>query len=88
MTGVRVPTGYGIVTLYALGKLGLLPEETSMIATIADAAVLKFCGLTEPVIHPTMAGVARILGYRPREIPAVRRENHREDQAPARLRRL
>ena len=24
MTGVRVPTGYGIVTLYALGKLGLL----------------------------------------------------------------
>lgn len=55
MTGVRVPTGYGIVTLYALGKLGLLPEETSMIATIADAAVLKLCGLTEPVIHPTMA---------------------------------
>ena len=55
MTGVRVPTGYGIVTLYALGKLGLLPEETSMVATIADAAVLKLCGLTEPVIHPTMA---------------------------------
>ena len=55
MTGVKVPTGYGIVTLYALGKLGLLPEETSMIATIADAAVLKLCGLTEPVIHPTMA---------------------------------
>ena len=26
-----------------------------MIATIADAAVLKLCGLTEPVIHPTMA---------------------------------
>ncbi len=55
LTGESVPTGYGIVTLYALGRLGLLPEGTAQIATIADLAASRLCGLEAPVLHPTMA---------------------------------
>ena len=54
-TGVRTPTGYGFVTLYALRILGLLPDETVQFAPIADAAAARLCGRTAPLLHPTMA---------------------------------
>lgn len=53
-TGAAVPTGYGFVTMYALKRLGLLPEGTRHIGTIADVAAARLCGAT-PVLHPTMA---------------------------------
>lgn len=55
ITCENTPTGYGLVTLFALDALGLLPENTSQIATIADLAASRLCGLTHPVLHPTMA---------------------------------
>ena len=55
LTGEDVPTGYGFVTLYALGRLGLLPENTRHFATVADAAAARLCGLDRAVMHPTMA---------------------------------
>ena len=55
LTGESVPTGYGFVTLFALRRLGLLPEGTRHIATIADAAAARLCGAAAPLLHPTMA---------------------------------
>ncbi len=55
LTGRSVPTGYGLVTLYALGELGLLPAETARVACISDVAVMKLCGDKAPVCHPTNA---------------------------------
>lgn len=53
--GLRVPTGYGLVTLYALKALGLLPREVSEVCCIADLAALRLCGLKHTVVHPTNA---------------------------------
>jgi len=52
--GENIPTGYGIVTYYALREFGLLPKQTTKIATIMDVLAGRLCG-TEPVIHPTNA---------------------------------
>ncbi len=55
ITGETVPTGYGFVTLYALWKIGLLPEKTERVSTIMDLAVMKLCGNSTVVTHPTNA---------------------------------
>ncbi len=55
LTGEDTPTGYGIVTYYALRELGLLPEGTASVSCIADLAVAKLCGLSKILIHPTNA---------------------------------
>lgn len=55
ITGESVPTGYGFTTLYALIRLGLLPEGTVKISTIMDLAAMKLCGNDRVVTHPTNA---------------------------------
>ena len=55
LTGENIPTGYGIVTYYALRELGLLPEGTASVSCIADLAVARLCGLSKILIHPTNA---------------------------------
>ncbi len=54
-TGKKYPTGYGLVTYYALNQLGLLPENTKKIACISDVAVMRLCGNASPNCHPTNA---------------------------------
>ncbi len=55
ITGKSYPTGYGLVTYYALKEKQLLPEGTAKIACIADVAVMKLCGDTSPLCHATHA---------------------------------
>lgn len=52
--GVRIPTGYGITTYYALKRLGLLPERTAKIVTVMDLLGMKLTN-TAPAMHPTNA---------------------------------
>ncbi len=54
-TGVRAPTGYGLMTLYCLKKFGRLPENCKKISTVMDAAVMRLTGNNIPVTHPTNA---------------------------------
>ncbi len=54
-TGETYPTGYGLVTYYALRELGLLPPATTKIACIADAVVMKLCDNIRPACHSTHA---------------------------------
>ncbi len=55
LCGRAVPTGYGLVTLYALKSLGLMSPEVSSLCCIADLAVMRLCGLEHPITHPTNA---------------------------------
>ncbi len=55
ISGIRLPTGYGLVTYYALKRMGLLPENTSKIACISDVAVMKLCSEKTPKCHITNA---------------------------------
>ncbi len=66
LTGMRTPTGYGLLTYYALKTLGLLPAETDRIATVADLAAAVLCD-APLCCHPTNAAS---LGYYQ---PAARR---------------
>ncbi len=52
--GEAFPTGYGLVTYYALREFGLLPGNTAKIATIMDVLAGHLCE-TSPLIHPTNA---------------------------------
>lgn len=52
--GLAIPTGYGVVTYYALKEFGLLPEGTARISTIGDLLVSGLCGRLAPS-HPTGA---------------------------------
>ena len=52
--GERIPTGYGLVTCYALEQLGMFPTGTTRIATIMDLLSSRLAG--SPIrIHPTNA---------------------------------
>lgn len=55
LCGEWIPSGYGVNTLYALKKFGLLPENTEQITTVMDLAVMRLCGTNEALIHPTNA---------------------------------
>ncbi len=55
LCGKSYPTGYGLITLYALKKLGLYPKNTVKIACIADFVMMKLCQKYIPVCHPTNA---------------------------------
>lgn len=59
-TEEQIPTGYGLVTLYALRRMGLLPDGTVKAMTIPDLLASRLTG-TEPKIHPTNA--ASLGGY-------------------------
>ena len=54
-TGKNVPSGYGIVTYYALRELGLLPEGCGYISCIADLAAARLCENKKIAAHPTNA---------------------------------
>ncbi len=54
LCGETIPTGYGLVTYYALREFGLLPEGTAKIATIMDVLAARLGGGV-PKIHPTNA---------------------------------
>ncbi len=54
LSGIRIPTGYGIVTYYALRECGLLPKGTVHITTVSDLAAAHLCGGTLRC-HPTNA---------------------------------
>lgn len=55
LCGKAYPTGYGLVTYYALRELGLLPDKTVKLTCIADLAAMKLCSLDSPISHPTNA---------------------------------
>ena len=54
LIGEGIPTGYGIMTYYALRKLDLLPAGTARIVTIMDLLASRLTG-NAPMIHPTNA---------------------------------
>lgn len=53
-SGVRIPTGYGIVTYYAMRELDLVPENTAKLCTVSDLLVSRLCGC-EALSHPSNA---------------------------------
>ncbi len=55
LSGQSVPTGYGLLTLFALRELGLFPAKTAKIATVADALAARLCGLPFAPMHPSNA---------------------------------
>ena len=55
LSGRSVPTGYGLLTLFALRELGLFPAQTAKIATVADALAARLCGLPFVPLHPSNA---------------------------------
>ncbi len=54
-TGKTYPTGYGLVTYYAMQRKGIVPPKTKKIACISDVVVMKLCGDTVPQCHVTNA---------------------------------
>ena len=54
LSGYEIPTGYGLVTYYALKELGCLPD-CNYITTIADLVTARLCGIEKPFCHPTNA---------------------------------
>lgn len=60
-TGQNIPTGYGLVTYYAMCKADDIPKTNGIpfgakkIACIADVAASKLCGLSDIYSHPTNA---------------------------------
>lgn len=48
-------SGYGLVTDFYNRENGLVKEETAYAMTIGDYAVIKLCGLSEPLMHTTNA---------------------------------
>ena len=53
-TGI-LAAGYGLATHYYLQREGRIPETAVKMTTISDYIVMKFCGLTSPVIGTDMA---------------------------------
>lgn len=54
LTGQKIPVGYGLSTLYALKRLGRLPEEAVTVATAGDLFLSEILGKAVPM-HPTNA---------------------------------
>ncbi len=55
LTGVRVPAGYGLATLYHLIREKKVPKTPYLAGTIMDFVTMKLCGLSRPVMHITNA---------------------------------
>lgn len=55
LCGEKTSAGYGLATFYCLGKMGLLPDGTAAVSTIMDLAVMRLCGNTKVISHPTNA---------------------------------
>ncbi len=87
LTGERVPTGYGVCTLYCLGKLGRIPAGCAKIATIMDVVGMRLCGSSSPLTHPTNASALglydnacgkfmdeklALIGIAPERMPGIR----------------
>lgn len=54
-TGLRVHSGYGYATLYALAQSGGLPQRARTCCTIMDYIVMRMTGRTQPLMHATNA---------------------------------
>ncbi len=85
-TRKKVPTGYGIASLFFDTVNDRIPPFASHICTIPDYAVMRFCGLQAPVVHRSNAASIglfnlltgrfledriRALGIEPRFLPEV-----------------
>ena len=55
LTGHPMATGFGLTTHYFNVINGLVPKGAVSIVTITDYVAMRFCGLAEPVMHPSMA---------------------------------
>lgn len=54
-TGLLMPPGYGLATVYAHQRQGRIPESAAAICTVADYCVMKLCGRPTPLVHITQA---------------------------------
>lgn len=54
-TGLVIPPGYGLATVYAHQRQGRIPENAAAICTVADYCVMKLCGRPAPLVHITQA---------------------------------
>lgn len=55
LTGYPMATGYGLTTHFYNVKNGLVPAGAKKACTIHDYAVMKLCGLKEPLMHSSDA---------------------------------
>ena len=55
VTGEVVPNGYGAVTHFTQAQSGRIPETAASLCTAPDYLVMRLCGLTHPIIDPTLA---------------------------------
>jgi sedoheptulokinase len=55
LTGYPMATGFGLATHFYNLKHDLVPQEAQAICTIADYVAMRLCGLTAPVMHPSLA---------------------------------
>lgn len=54
-SGYPLATGYGLVTHSALQRQGRVPEQATVLCTIADYVGMRLCGLASPCLHESMA---------------------------------
>ena len=55
ITGYKLSTGFGTVTLFHDTVNGILPTNTRYICTIPDYIAMRLAETEEPVLHPSMA---------------------------------
>lgn len=54
ITGVRVPTGYGIATHYYNMLLGTVPSEAVSLCSIMDLFAMEICESKKPLVHASI----------------------------------
>lgn len=59
-TGIRVPTGYGLLTHFCLTQSGEIPGDGATICTVMDYACMRLTGRKKPLMHAINAAS---LGY-------------------------
>ena len=55
LTGVMIPPGYGAATLYALARLGSIPDSAQTFCTVADYVAMHLAQCSEPAMTTSLA---------------------------------
>lgn len=55
ISGYRMASGYGIVTHYFNSLHSIVPDRAVTFCTIADYAVMRLCGRSDPLLHSSNA---------------------------------